>query len=47
MDAESVRKILKIYNFTTTITIVMKLTGIMYLQETFHLAKYWDVNRRP
>ena len=41
-----VRENLKIYNLTTTNAIPMKLTTIMYLQETFHLAKNWDVTQR-
>ena len=39
MDAELVRKTLKIFNLTTTNTILMKLTTIMYLHES--------VNRKP
>ena len=31
MDAESIRKTLKVFNFTTTCTILMKLTMNMYL----------------
>ena len=42
MDAELVRKaynFYKILNFATTNATLMKLTTIMYLHETFHLAK--------
>ena len=39
MDAESVRKTLKIYNLTTKNAILTKLTAIMYLYEAFHLSK--------
>ena len=46
MDAESVRKILKIYNFTTTNAILMKLTKVMYLHKTFHFIKDWAVTHR-
>ena len=38
-DAELVRKNLKIFNLTTTNTIMMKLTKIMYLHES--------VNQKP
>ena len=34
VDAESVRKALKIFNLTTTNAILMKLTTIMYLHES-------------
>ena len=34
VDAESVRKILEIFNLTTTNAILMKLTAIMYLYES-------------
>ena len=34
MDAESVRKMLEIFNLTTTNAILMKLTTIMYLYES-------------
>ena len=37
--AELVQKTLKIYNLTTTKGILMKLITIMYLYETFNLAK--------
>ena len=39
MDAESVRKALKIFNLTTTNAILMKFTTIMYLHKS--------VNRKP
>ena len=35
---------LKIHNLATTNTMLTKLTTIMYLHETFHLAKDWSVN---
>ena len=38
-----VRQTLKIYNLTTTNAILMKLTRIVYLHETFHLPKYWGL----
>ena len=37
---------LKIYNLTTTNAIPMKFTRVMYLHETFHLAKNWSVTHR-
>ena len=40
------RETLKIYNLATTNAIPMKLTKIMYLHETFHLAKNWGVSQR-
>ena len=43
MDAESVRKTLKIFNLTTTNAILMKL---MYLDKNCHLAKNWGVTHR-
>ena len=43
MNAESTQKALKILNFTTTYTIMMKLTADIYLNKVFHLAKSWDV----
>ena len=39
MNAESVRKTLKTFNFTTTNAILMKLTTITYLHES--------VNQKP
>ena len=39
MDAESVRKILKTFNLTNTNATIMKLTKIMYLNES--------VNQKP
>ena len=46
MDAALPEKHLKIYNLTTTNAILMKLTTIMYLHETFHSAKNWGVSHR-
>ena len=40
------RNHLKIYNFGTINAILMKLTTIMYLHKTFHLAKNWGVTLR-
>ena len=39
MDAELVRKTLKIFNLTTTYAILMKLTIVMYFCKIFVLAK--------
>ena len=39
MDAELVRKTLKIYNLTIKNAILIKLNTIMYLYETCHLPK--------
>ena len=43
MDAEPVRKTLKICNLTTANAIFMKLTTIMYLCDTFNLEKDWSM----
>ena len=40
------RKLLKIHTLTTTNAILMKLTTIMYLNETFYLTKNWGVTHR-
>ena len=40
------RQTLKIHNLRTTNAILMKLTKIMYLHETFHLAKNFDITPR-
>ena len=40
------RKHLKIHNLVTTNAMIMKLARIMYLCETFHLAKYWHMTLR-
>ena len=40
------RKHLKVYNLTTRNGIMMKLTRIMYLNDTFHLVKNWGVEQR-
>ena len=40
------RKHLKVYNLTTRNGIMMKLTRIMYLYETFYLTKNWGVTHR-
>ena len=39
-------KHLKIHNLATSNAILMKLTTIMYLHDTFHLAKNWGVTHR-
>ena len=46
MYASSPRKLLKIHNLTTTNAIKMKLTTIVYIHETFDLAKYLGVTQR-
>ena len=46
IDAESVRKTLKIHNLTTTNAILIKLTTIMYLHKTFDFAKNWSATHR-
>ena len=46
MDAELVGKTLKIYNLTVKNTILIKLTTIMYLYETFHVPKNYGVTHR-
>ena len=43
MAAASPQKHLKIYNFGTTNVILMILTTIVYLHQTFDLAKNWGV----
>ena len=40
------RKHLKIHNLATTNAMIMKLARIMYLRETFHLAKNWGMTFR-
>ena len=40
------RKHLKIHNLATTNAMIMKLARIMYLRETFHLAKNWGMTLR-
>ena len=46
MDTESWQKTLKIFNFTTTYAILMKLTTDIYLNKVFHLAKSCGVSHR-
>ena len=46
MDTESIRKILKTFNFTTTNAIPMKRTTDIYLTKVFHLPKSLGVARR-
>ena len=46
MDAESTQETLKIFNFTTTYAILIKLTKNIYLNKLFHLAKSWGVIHR-
>ena len=40
------QKPFKTYNLTTTNATLMKLTEIMYLNETSHLTKNWGVTHR-
>ena len=46
MDAELVRKTLKIYNLTIKNAILIKLNAIMYLYEACHLPKKIGRKRR-
>ena len=46
MDAELVRKRLKIYNLTTTHAILMSFATIMYFHKLLLLAKIWGVTHR-
>ena len=46
METESIQKTLKIFNFTTTYAILMKLTTDIYLNKLFHLAKSWCLSHR-
>ena len=46
MDAASPQKHLKIYNLRTTNAMKIKLTTIVYLHETFHLAKDLGITHR-
>ena len=46
METESIQKALKIFNFTTTYAILMKLTRDIYLNKFFHLAKSWCLFHR-
>ena len=48
MDAESIQKtfLKKFFNFTTTNSILMKLTADIYLKKVFHLAKSWGITHR-
>ena len=46
MDAELVRKHLKIYNLTTTHAILMSFATIMYFHKLLLLAKIWGVTHR-
>ena len=46
MTAESIRKMLKIFNFSTTNAMLMKLTIDIYLNNAFHLVKSWGKNHR-
>ena len=43
MDAESVHKILTIFNLATTSAIMVRLTLIVYLLEIFNLTKHLGV----
>ena len=46
MDIESVQKSSKIFSFTTTYAILLKLTTDIYQNMVFHLAKSWGVSHR-
>ena len=46
METESIQKTLKIFNFTATFAILMKLTTDIYLNKFFHLAKSWCLFHR-
>ena len=46
MKAASIQKHLKIYNFTTIDVILMKLTRIMYLCNSFLLTGTWAVTQK-
>ena len=46
MDAESIRKHLKVFNFTTTYAILKKLTTNTFLNKFFHMARSWDVTHK-
>ena len=46
MDAETIQKFLKIYNFATTNAFLMKVTTNVYLKKMFHFAKSWGVTHR-
>ena len=46
MAAESIRKTLKIVNFTNTNAILIKLTTDTYLKKVFHFPKCWGVTHR-
>ena len=46
MTAESIRKTLKIFNFTNTNALLMKPTTDIYLNKVFHLPKCWGVTHR-
>ena len=43
MDAESIRKTLKIFNFPTANAILMRLAPDIYLYKVFHLVKSLDI----
>ena len=43
MDVQSIQKTLKIFNFTTTFAILMKLATDIYLNKLFLVAKSWRV----
>ena len=46
IDAESIRRTFKTFNFTSIFAILMKLTTDIYLGQVFYLAKSWGVTRR-
>ena len=43
LNAESIQKILKTFDFRTTYIILMDLTTDIYLHKIFELAKSWGV----
>ena len=43
---QSTQKTLKIFNFTTTNTILMKLATDIDLNKVFHLLKSWGITHR-
>ena len=43
LNAESIQKFLKTFDFTTTYIILMNLTTYIYLHKIFELAKSWGV----
>ena len=46
IDAESIRKTLKTFNFPTINAILTKLTTDIYLNKVFQLPKSWGITHR-